>query len=139
MSTLLLIPWIIFGYKHPELRFLGLCQTRKTLLILLSIEVVYWLVLIMLVGSKDAATAGVGSFAWRFILLYEKGIIPIWVVAEAIDPRLGDRVEADYKILYLLSALIMDYIFLFIISPRVPQIFQRKKAHSSKKEKLPLQ
>jgi hypothetical protein len=126
MSTLLLIPWIIYGYRHPEKRFLGLCQTKRTLLILLGIEIVYWFVLAMIVGKQEVATTGSGSFAWRFILFYEKGIIPIWVVAETLDPKLGDKIESDFKILYLLAALIMDYIFLFILSPRVPQLFKKK-------------
>jgi hypothetical protein len=131
MSTLLLIPWIIYGYRHPNKRFLGLCQTKQTLLILLMIEVVYWLILVIIAGSQEAASAGVGSFAWRFILWYEKGIIPLWAVAEAIDPTLGDRVESNFKILYFVAALIMDYIFLFIISPRVPQLLMRKKVRPS--------
>ena len=137
MSTLLLIPWIIYGYKHPDKRFLGLCQTKQTLLILFCIEVVYWFVLAMILGRQDTPTAGVGSFAWRFILFYEKGIIPIWVVAEAIDPKLGDRVESDFKILYWVAALIMDYVFLFILSPRVPQLFRRKNANLSKETAIP--
>jgi len=137
MSTLLLIPWIIYGYKHPDKRFLGLCQTKKTLLILFCIEVGYWFVLAMILGRQDTTTAGVGSFAWRFILFYEKGIIPIWVVAEAIDPKLGDRVESDFKILYLVAALIMDYVFLFILSPRVPQLFRRKNANLTKENAIP--
>jgi hypothetical protein len=131
MSTLLLIPWIIYGYRHPEARFLGLCQTKKTLLILLSIEIVYWLVLVLLVRGPDASTAGVGSFAWKYILFYEKGIIPLWVVAEQVNPALADKADADFKILYLVAALIMDYIFLFILSPRVPQLFKKRKKQAS--------
>ena len=137
MSTLLLIPWIIYGYKHPEKRFLGLCQTRRSLLILFCIEVVYWFVLAMIIGKDQATTAGAGSFAWRFIPFYEKGIIPIWVVAEAIDPKLGDRVETDFKILYLVAALIMDYIFLFILSPRVPQLLRKKIVKPPKENSIP--
>ncbi len=137
MSTLLLIPWIIYGYKHPYKRFLGLCQTRRTILILFCIEVLYWFVLALIMGKHDPTTAGSDSFALRFILFYEKGIIPIWVVAEAIDPKLGDRVDADFKILYLVAALIMDYIFLFILSPRVPQLFRRKNAKPAKENVIP--
>ena len=137
MSTLLLIPWIIYGYRHPNKRFLGLCQTKRTLLILLCVEVLYWFVLLLIGGNQDAATAGVGSFAWRFIMFYEKGIIPLWAVAEAIDPKLGDRVESDFKILYLVAALIMDYIFLFILSPRIPQLFRRRIIKAAKEEKVP--
>jgi len=124
MSTLLLIPWIIFGYKHPFFRFIGLCQTKKSILILLGIEILYWGVLVLLT-DKPGATAETGSFAWKYILFYEKGIIPVWWLAQKIYPVLGDRIDAHYRILYLVAGLIMDYIFLFIISPRVPQLFSR--------------
>ena len=127
MSTLLLIPWIIYGYRHPHKRFLGLCQTKRTLLILLSIEVVYWVVLLMLLGKHNSSGVGTGSFAWRYLLVYEKGIIPLSAVAETIDPRLPDKIESDFKVLYLVAALVMDYIFLFILSPRVPQLFSRSR------------
>ena len=137
MSTLLLLPWIIYGYTHPHKRFLGLCQTKRTLLILFCIEVVYWFVLAMIIGRHNTSVASAGSFAWRFILFYEKGIIPISVVTEAIDPKLGDRIESDFKILYLVAALIMDYIFLFILSPRVPQLLGRKNATPSKENAIP--
>ena len=131
MSTILLIPWIIYGYRHLEARFLGLSQTRKTILILFCIEIVYWLLLVLFLGPSDASIPGAGSFALTYILFYEKGIIPLWAVAEWIDPSLGDRVDAHYKILYLAAALIMDYIFLFILSPRVPQLFSRGRIHST--------
>jgi hypothetical protein len=131
MSTLLLIPWIIYGYRHPHARYLSLCQTRKTLLILLSIEVLYWILLMILLGNPKAGTAGEGSFSWKYILFYEKGIIPLWAVAEQVGPKMGDRIDAEYKFLYLVSALIMDYIFLFILSPRVPQLFGRRRKRTS--------
>ena len=95
MSTILLIPWIIYGYKHPEKRFFGLCQTKKGLLILMSIEILYWIVLMLLVGKTDTGTTGEGSFAWRFILVYEKGIIPVWWLAGKINPAVADKVDAD--------------------------------------------
>jgi hypothetical protein len=67
------------------------------------------------------------TFAWKYILFYEKGIIPLWWLGQKINPSIADRIDEHYKILYLLAALIMDYIFLFILSPRVPQIFSQKK------------
>jgi len=127
MSTLLLIPWIIFGYKHPGNRFIGLCQTRKSILILLGIEILYWLVLVLLT-DKPGGTAGAGSFAWQYILFYEKGIIPVWWLAGKINPSLGDQIDQHYRILYLVAGLIMDYIFLFILSPRIPQILSKNKS-----------
>ena len=134
MSTLLLIPWIILGYKHPSYRFLGLCQTKKSLLILLIIEVVYWIVLAFVLGSSRSVSTGEGSFAWKYILFYEKGIIPIWVISEKLNPSLADRVDANFRFLYLISAIIMDYIFLFILSPRVPQLFASKRKRQKLKE-----
>src|SRR6516164_9773906 len=107
MSTLLLIPWIIFGYKHPAYRFIGLCQGRKSILFLLGIEIVYWSVLVFLT-NKPGATAGAGSFAWKYILFYEKGIIPVWWLSQKINPSLGDQIDEHYRILYLISGLIMD-------------------------------
>jgi hypothetical protein len=126
MSTLLLIPWIILGYKNPSWRFLGLCQTKKSLLILFLVEIVYWLTLVLMT-HKPGATAGAGSFAWQYTLFYEKGIIPVWWLSEKINPFLGDQIDQHYRILYLLAGLIMDYIFLFILSPRIPQIFSRNQ------------
>ena len=101
-------------------------------MILLCIEVVYWFILVLLVGNNDATIAGEGSFAWRYVLFYEKGIIPIWVIAEKINPVLAYRIDADFKILYLLAASIMDYIFLFFISPRPPQLFRKRQKQVSK-------
>ena len=126
MSTVLLIPWIIFGYRHPASRFVWLCQTRKSILILLGIEIIYWATLMILLHKPDLPSND-PIFAWKYILFYEKGIIPLWWLAQKINPLIADRIDAHYKILYLLAALIMDYIFLFILSPRVPQIFSSKK------------
>ena len=126
MSTLLLIPWIIFGYKHPYNRFIGLCQTRKSILILLSIELLYWILLVLLLAKPDPAVVGRGSFAWTYILFYEKGIIPVWVIAEHVGTSVGDAVDARYKFVYLAAALMMDYIFLLLISPRIPQFFRKR-------------
>ena len=131
MSTLLLIPWIILGYKHPSWRFLGLSQTKRSLLILLGVEILYWLILVLLT-DKPGASAGAGSFAWTYILFYEKGIIPVWWLSQKINPSLGDQIDQHYRILYLLAGLIMDYIFLFILSPRIPQIFSRKNVPTEK-------
>ena len=133
MSTLLLIPWIIFGYKHPAYRFIGLCQSKKTLFVLLSLEIAYWLVLVFL--TPPGNRSGEGSFAWKYILLYEKGIIPIWYLSEKFNPMIAEKIDANFKYLYLLAALVMDYVFLFIISPRVPQLLGRKKQQRSEKMK----
>src|SRR6476620_10010033 len=125
MSTVLLIPWIIFGYKHPVNRFIGLCQTRKSILILLGVEIIYWATLMILL-HRPSFPSDETTFASKYILFYQKGIIPLWWLAQKINPVIADRIDAHYKVLYLIAALIMDYIFLFILSPRVPQILSRK-------------
>lgn len=127
MSTLLLIPWIIFGYRHPHYRFIGLCHTRRSILLLLGIEIIYWLALAFFLTGSGSPNAGEGSFALTYIPFYEKGIIPLWWLSEKIEPGLANKIDADYKVLYLLAAVIMDYIFLFIISPRVPQLFRKRR------------
>src|SRR4030095_4878691 len=126
MSTLLIIPWIIFGFKHPENRFIGLTQTRKSILTLLIIEILLWTVLILLLGKPIPDVAGTGSFAWMYSYIYEKAIIPIWLIAENINSSFGDRIDNDYKFIYLIVALFMDYLVLFLISPRLIQIFRSR-------------
>jgi len=119
MSTLLLIPWIIFRFKHPTQRFLGLPQTKKSLLTLLIIEVVFFSALIHFLDKPDPNVAGQGSFAWNYYLYYEKGIIPCFGIAEWINGTLGDKIDRDYNYLYLITALIMDYLILKLISPAI--------------------
>src|SRR5450755_2934254 len=123
MSTLLLIPWIIFGFKHANNRFIGLTQTKKNILRLLVIEIILWSLLMLLLGKPDPEVAGQGSFAWMYLYIYEKGIIPTWIVAENINSSFSDKIDNNYKFIYLITALIMDYIILFLISPRLAQIF----------------
>lgn len=132
ISTLLLIPWIVFGFRHPENKFLGLPQTRKSLLFLLVVEVVYFTTLVLLLDKPDPNVAGQGSFAWMYMYLYEKGIFPLLIPAEMINGNLGDKIDSNYKILFLATALIMDYIILKLISP---SIFNFKR-HSNESKQL---
>jgi hypothetical protein len=127
MSTLLLIPWIIFGFKNPHYRCLGLTQTKKSILRLLVLEIVFWTLLFLLLDKPDPRIAGQGSFAWMYILFYEKGIIPTCLIAESIDSSLGDRIDSNYQFIYLLVALCVDYLLLFLISSRVTRLFNLKK------------
>src|ERR1044072_1178563 len=127
MSTLLLIPWIIFGFKHADKRFIGLTQTKKNILRLLVIEIILWTVLMLLLDKPDPDIAGQGSFAWMYAYIYEKGIFPTWLVAENIDSSLGDKIDNNYQFIYLITALTMDYIILFLVSPRLTHIFKKKK------------
>jgi hypothetical protein len=127
ISTLLLIPWIIFGFKHQDNRFIGLTQPRKSILILFVIEITFWLVLMLLLGKPNPDIAGQGSFAWTYQFIYEKGIFPTWLISENISSSLGDRIDKNYQLVYLMTALIMDYIVLFLVSPRVTGIFKQKR------------
>ncbi|MEM0543077.1 hypothetical protein WFZ85_10640 [Flavobacterium sp. j3] len=119
VSTLLLIPWIVFGFKHPENNFLGLRQTRKSLLTLLIVEIAYFTILILLLDKPDPNVAGQGSFAWMYMFLYEKGIFPLLTITENFNPVSDAIIDKDYKWLYLLTALLMDYIILKLISPTI--------------------
>jgi hypothetical protein len=128
ISTLLLIPWIVFGFKHPDNRFIGLTQTRKSILTLLVLEIIFWILLVLFLDKPNPDIAGQGSFAWTYQFLYEKGILPTWLITENINGSLGDRIDQNYKIVYLATALTMDYVILFLISPRVTQIFKQDSA-----------
>ena len=119
ISTLLLIPWIVFGFRHPENKFLGLRQSRKSLLTLLIVEIAYFTLLILLLDKPDPNVAGQGSFAWMYMFLYEKGIFPLLTITENFNPVSDAIIDKDYKWLYLLTALLMDYIILKLISPTI--------------------
>lgn len=119
ISSLLLIPWIIYGFRHPDNHFLGLRQTKKSLLLLLIVEIAYFTTLILLLDKPDPNVAGQGSFAWMYMFFYEKGIFPLLIPAEMINGNWGDKIDSNYKILFLLTALIMDYVILKLISPAI--------------------
>jgi len=127
MSTILLIPWIVFGFKHPEKRFVGLTQTRKSILALVIVEVVIWTLLLLFLAKPNPNVAGQGSFAWTYQVFYEKGIFPTWFFAESLNGSLGDKIDSRYQFIYLIVALLVDYVLLFILSPRLAQIFKTKK------------
>ena len=113
ISTLLLIPWIVYGFKHPDKSFLGLRQTKKS-------------VLILLLDKPDTNIAGRGSFAWTFMFIYEKGIFPILTITEFFNPNSDAIIDKDYKFLYLMTALLMDYLVLKLISPSNFNFIQTK-------------
>jgi len=124
MSTLLLIPWIIYGFRHPSFRFLGLTQSKKSIVWLLIIEIILWTVLFFLLDKPDPNIAGQGSFAWMYAFIYEKGIFPTWLIAENLNSSLGDSIDRNFQLVYFIVALIMDYLILFLISPRLAQTFK---------------
>ena len=126
ISTLLLIPWIVYGFKHPDKSFLGLRQTKKSVLILLLLEIAYFTILILLLDKPDTNIAGRGSFAWTFMFIYEKGIFPILTITEIFNPNSDAIIDKDYKFLYLMTALLMDYLVLKLISPSNFNFIQTK-------------
>lgn len=109
----------MFGFKHPEKKFLGLQQTKKSLLTLLIVEIAYFTTLIFLLDDPDPNVAGQGSFAWMYMFLYEKGIFPLLTITENFNPLSDAIIDKNYKWLYLLTALFMDYIILKLISPSI--------------------
>lgn len=130
ISTLLLIPWIVYGFKHPNNSFLGLRQTKKSLLILLLAEIAYFVTLVLLLDKPDPNVAGQGSFAWMYMYFYEKGIFPLLTVTENFNLVSDAIIDKDYKWLYLVTALLIDYIVLKLISP---SLFNFKRQHNDSK------
>tara|TARA_R110002072_G_scaffold302668_1_gene487146 strand:- start:859 stop:1269 length:411 start_codon:yes stop_codon:yes gene_type:complete len=129
ISILLLIPWIIFGFKNPSKNHIGLNQTKKSLTLLLGIEIAFFLVLYLTLPEPTSKIAGLQSFAWNyFILYYAKGIIPTTVFSEYLNGNLGDKIDMNYQYVYLIVSLIIDYLILLIISPNIKKMFNRKKA-----------
>lgn len=134
ISILLLIPWIIIGFKNPNLNLLGLNQTKKSLLLLLGIEILFFLILYLTLPEPNSKIAGLQSFSWNyFIAYYAKGIAPTWLISEYINGNLGDKIDLNYQYVYLIVSVIMDYLILFIISPNIKKMFNRKKASTQQR------
>lgn len=117
ISTLIVIPWIVFGFKNSDKKFLSLNQTKKSLSLLLILETAYFVVLLLFLDDRNPDIAGSGSFSWNYFLIYEKGILPAQLL-ELIHPTLGDKAD-NYPIIYFGAALMMDYLLLLIMSPKV--------------------
>ncbi|SHF04226.1 hypothetical protein SAMN05444278_1274 [Psychroflexus salarius] len=129
VSLLLIIPWIIFGFKHPNLNLFGLNQTKKSLTFLFFVELTFFLILYFTLPEPNSKVAGLQSFAWNyFYAYYAKAIIPTWLISESIDGNLGDKIDLNYEYVYLIVSLIMDYLILLIISPNIKKIWKRRKA-----------
>ncbi len=118
ISTLLTIPWIIFGFKNSDKTFIGLNQTKKSIIALVIVEIIFFSILMFNLPKPNPDIAGQGSFSWMYMFFYEKGIFPLLIPAECIDGNLGDKIDNNYQFLYLITALIMDYLILKIISPK---------------------
>ena len=70
ISILLLIPWIIFGFKNPTRNLIGLNQTKKSLLLLLGIEILFFLILYLTLPEPTSKIAGLQSFSWNYFIAY---------------------------------------------------------------------
>ena len=126
ISTLLIIPWIIFGFKNADKKTIGLNQTKKSIVTLLIVEIVYFLILIIFLGKSNPNIAGRGDFAWTYMFIYEKSIFPVQFISESINGNWGDIIDRKYKIVYLLATLFIDYLILLILSPKAIQRLNRK-------------
>ena len=128
ISFLLLIPWIIFGFKNPNLNLLGLNQTKKSLLLLLGIEILFFLILYLTLPEPNSKIAGLQSFSWNyFIAYYAKGIAPTWLITEYINGNLGDKIDLDYQYIFLIVSLIIDYLILKIIISYSFRVFSKAR------------
>jgi len=132
ISILLLIPWIIFGFKNQRKNFIGLNQTKKSLTLFLGIEIAFYLVLYLTLPEPTSKIAGLQSFSWNYCMLYyAKGIVPTWLIGESIKGNLGDKIDLNYQWIYLIVSLIMDYLILLIISLKIKILWNKKPAHSN--------
>jgi hypothetical protein len=133
ISFLLIIPWIIFGFKNSNQDFVGLNQTKKSLILLLVIEIIFFLILYLSLPEPTSKIAGLQSFSWNyFIAYYAKGIAPTWLISEYINGNLGDKIDLNYQYLFLIVSLMVDYLILKIISPNIRKIWKKKKpAHNT--------
>lgn len=132
ISFLLIIPWIIFGFKNPNQNFVGLNQTKKSFTLLLVIEIVFFLILYLSLPEPTSKIAGLQSFSWNyFMLYYAKGIVPTWLIGESINGNLGDKIDLNYQWIYLIVSLIIDYLILLIISPNIKKLWNKKPAHNN--------
>lgn len=128
ISILLIIPWIIFGFYNPKLNFIGLNQSKKSIILLVIIELVFFLTLYLTLPEPNSKIAGLQSFSWNYFLVYyAKGIFPTWLVTEWFDGNLGDKIDLNYQFVFLIVSLILDYIFLLMISPKMLRILRLKK------------
>jgi hypothetical protein len=128
ISFLLIIPWIIFGFKDPNQDFVGLNQTKKSLILLLVIEIIFFLILYLSLSEPTSKIAGLQSFSWNyFIAYYDKGIAPTWLISEYINGNLGDKIDLNYQFTFLIVSLMVDYLILKIISPNIRKIWKKKK------------
>jgi hypothetical protein len=129
ISLILLIPWIILNYRNPDRNFLKLNQSKKSLIILVLIELIFFLILFTLLPAKNPDIAGSSSFAWNYYLIfYAKGIIPTSIIAESINGDLGNLIDNNFQLAYLIMSLIIDYLILFIFSPNLKKIIRVKSA-----------
>ena len=99
----------------------------KSLILLLVVELTFFLILYYSLPEPTSKIAGLQSFSWNyFYAYYAKGIIPTWFISESIDGKLGDRIDLEYKYIFLIVSLIFDYLILLIISPNLKKIWKRK-------------
>ncbi|SNR60478.1 hypothetical protein SAMN06265371_106198 [Lutibacter agarilyticus] len=127
ISFLLIIPWLIFGFFKSKETFIGLNQTKLSLILLIITELIFFLILLFSLPEPNHKLVGLSSFSWTYLMIYTKGIIPTWFIAELMEGTLGDKIDTDYQFTYLIISLIIDYFLLFMISPRLLKIFRMKK------------
>lgn len=86
----------------------------------------------MTLPEPTSKIAGLQSFSWNyFILYYAKGIIPTTVFSEYLNGNLGDKIDMNYQYVYLIVSLIIDYLVLLIISPKIKTLWNKKPAHNN--------
>lgn len=72
-----------------------------------------------MLDKPDPNVAGQGSFGWMYMLFCEKGIFPLLTITENFKPASDAIVDEDYKLSHLVTALLIDYAILKLISPAI--------------------
>ncbi|MEM9053020.1 MAG: hypothetical protein AAGC47_13280 [Bacteroidota bacterium] len=84
----------------------------------------------LLLPDPNPNVAGQGDFGWTYMFVYAKGIFPIIGLMQISDPTFHEL--GNYTASFLISALLVDYILLFLISPRtLNKILKGKKKNTN--------
>jgi|SRR6516162_9942673 hypothetical protein len=110
---MILVYWIIQSLRYQGRRNFGLGLSRKQLLALLVMEVVWFLALYLFyLISQSPNTAD--SFAWRNMFLYFRGVVPIIGLAAINDHTFRFLNDPTWECFVMV--LVVDYIFLLLVS-----------------------
>jgi len=110
---MILIYWIIQSFKYKGHQNFGLALTKKQLLALLTMEIV-WFSILYIYYYFSATPDTADSFAWRNALLYFRGVLPVIGLSSINDHFFRFPSNPTWECLIIV--LVLDYIFLWIVA-----------------------